>query len=157
MAREFISIPDQIVQPGANVLFESDGYPINRGYIYHRVGSGQIKLASPSLMGVRYSCRCGNMPLADYLVEFHGNVQIPEGGTVEQISLSILSDGDIDAGGIMLTTPTAVEIPENVGASIIATIPWICRCSNVSVRNTGTEAVQIVNGGLIIDYAGIRR
>lgn len=156
MAREFIAIPDQIVQPNANVLFESDGYPINQGLIYHRVGSGQLKLASPSLMGVRNCCRY-RMPLADYLVEFHGNVQIPEDGTAGQISLSIISDGDIDAGGIMLTTPTAVEVPENVGASIIATIPWICRCSNVSVRNTGEEAIQIVNGGLIVDFAGIRR
>lgn len=154
MAREFIAIPNQIVQPNANVLFESE---VNRGYIYHLDGSGQIKLAAPSIMGVRYSCPCKTMPLADWLVEFHGNVQIPTGGTVDQISLAIISDGDIDAGGIMLTTPAAVEVPENVGASIIATIPWICRCGNVSVRNTGTEAIQIVNGGLIIDFAGIRR
>lgn len=154
MAREFIAIPNQIVQPNASVLFESE---VNRGYMYHLDGSGQVTLASPSLMGVRNGCPCRSMPLADWLVEFHGNVQIPTGGTVEEISLSIVSDGDIDAGGIMLTTPTAVEIPENVGAGIIASIPWICRCRSVSVRNTGTEAIQIVNGGLIISFAGIRR
>ena len=154
MAREFIAIPNQIVQPNAPVLFESE---VNRGYVYHLDGSGQITLASPSLMGVRYSCACKPMPLADWLVEFQDNVQMPTGGTVGEISLSIVDDGDIDAGGIMLTTPTAIEIPENVGAAIVASIPWICRCKSVSVRNTGTEAIQIVNGGLIIDFAGIRR
>ena len=154
MAREFIAIPNQIVQPNSPVLFESE---VNRGLLYHLDGSGQITLASPSLMGVRYGCTCRSMPLADWLIEFHGNVQIPEGGTVDEISLSIVSDGDIDAGGIMRTTPTAAEVPENVGAGIIASIPWICRCKNVSVRNTGTEPIQIVNGGLIVSFAGIRR
>lgn len=156
MAREFIAIPNQIVEPGANVLFESDNY--ENGFVYHRDGSGLFRLASPSIIRRNYGgCCCCGMPVADYLVAFHGNVQIPEGGTVAQISLSIVTDGEVGAEGIMLTTPTAVEIPENVGASIIDSVPWICRCSSVTIRNTGTEPVQIVNGNIILDFSGIRR
>jgi hypothetical protein len=156
MAREFIAIPNQIVEPGATVLFESDNY--ENGFVYHRDGSGLFRLASPSIIRRNYGgCCCCGMPVADYLVAFHGNVQIPEGGTVAQISLSIVTDGEVGAEVIILTTPTAVEIPENVGASIIDSVPWICRCSSVTIRNTGTEPVQIVNGNIILDFSGIRR
>ena len=154
MAREFIAIPNQIVLPGASVLFESDNY--QSGFIFHRDGSGLFRLASPSIMGGCYKRCCCGMPVADYLIEFHGNVQIPEDGTVDQISLSLVTDGEVDASGVMLTTPTVVEVPENVGTSIVDSVPWICRCSSVSLRNTGAEPVQIVNGSIIIDYSGIR-
>ena len=153
MAREFIAIPNQIVVPGASVLFQGEGC----GLIYHRDGAGLFRLASPVVFGNFYRGCCCGMPFADYLVEFHGNVQIPEGGTVAQISLSVVTDGEVDSTGVMLTTPTAVEIPDNVGASVIDSVPWICRCSQVSVRNTGTEDVQIVNGNLIVDFSTIER
>lgn len=158
MAREFLAIPDQIVTPGADVLFQSDND--QNGMIYHEAGRGLFRLASPRILGLsgrRCGCCCSGMPIADYLVGFHGNVQIPEGGTVAQISLSLITDGAVDSSGIMLTTPTAVEIPDNVGAEIIDYVPWICGCSSVSVRNTGTEEIQIVNGNMIIDFSGVRR
>lgn len=155
MAREFIAIPNQIVQPGASVIFEGEG----SGSIYHRDGSGLFRLASPSVMGnnIRSCGCCCSMPVADYLVAFHGNVQIPTGGTIEQISLALVTDSEIDASGIMLSNPAAVEEPDNVGTGIIDTVPWICRCSSVALRNTSTQPIQIVNGNLIIDPSGVRR
>ena len=154
MAREFIAIPNQIVAPGADILFEGE----SRNYIYHEAGRSLFRLASPRIIG--YSgrgCCCNGMPIADYLVAFHGNVQIPEGGTVDEISVSLITDGAVDPSGQMLTTPTAVEIPDNIGASIIDYVPWICGCSSVSVRNTGAEPIEIVSGNIILNFTGVRR
>lgn len=147
MAREFIVIPNQTVEPGADVLFESDGLMFNRG-VFHNGGSGLFKLASPNVLGFR--CPMRGIPVASYVVSFHGNILIPTDGTVGEVSLTLIQDGVTDTASQMLATPTAVEIAENVGAGIIVSVPWICRCSNVALRNTSDQAIEIVNGTLII-------
>lgn len=148
MAREFIVIPNQTVEPGSDVLFESDGFVFNFG-VFHRGGSGLFKLASPNVLGSN-GCPCRGIPIANYTVSFHGNILIPTGGTVEEISLSMVQDGVVDTASQMLVTPAAVEIAENVGTGIIVSVPWICRCSNVALRNTSDQAIEIQNGALII-------
>ena len=97
------------------------------------------------------------MPVANYLVGFHGNVQIPEGGTVEEISLAIAIDGEVDPASVMTVTPAAAEELWNVGTEIIVSVPWVCRCASVSVRNISTQAVDVANGTIVLDYLGIRR
>ena len=100
---------------------------------------------------------CGNMPTANYEVAFHANIQIPTGGTVGPISLAIFVDGDEDPSSTMTVTPAAVEEPFNVGADIIVAVPSICRCSSVSVRNVGTEPVEVLNANIVFDFTGVRR
>ena len=95
------------------------------------------------------------MPVANYLVAFHANIAIPTGGTAEAISLSIYVDGEEDPSSTMTITPAAVEDFGNVGAEIIVSVPAICRCSSVSVRNSSGQAVSVQNANLVIDYAGI--
>lgn len=158
MAAEYSANALQTVPAGGSVIFTESPVPCNRGLIYHRDETGLFRLASPSVMGCCYrQCCCCDMPTANYEVAFHANIQIPEGGTVETISLAIFVDGGEDPSSTMSVTPAAAEEPFNVGADIIVAVPWICRCSSVSVRNIGTEPIEVLNANILFDFAGIRR
>lgn len=157
MAAEYSLNELQTVPAGGSVIFTESPVPCNRGLIYHRDETGLFRLASPSVMGCCYRQCCCDMPTANYEVAFHANIQIPEGGTVETISLAIFVDGGEDPSSTMSVTPAAAEEPFNVGADIIVAVPWICRCSSVSVRNIGTEPIEVLNANILFDFAGIRR
>lgn len=164
MAAEYSANELQTVLPSQAVIFTASPVPCNRGLIYHRDESGLFRLASPSVInggcgGYSNGCRCRNMPTANYLVSFHGNIAVPAdpAGTVEAISLALAIDGEIDPSSIMTVTPAAVGEFFNVGAGIIVAVPWICRCASVSVRNVSTQAVDVRNANLVINFAGIRR
>ncbi len=159
MAAEFSSNNIQLVPASASVIFSESPVPCNRGMVYHRDESGMFRLASPSSLGTPYRrgcCQC-EMPTANYEVAFHGNIQIPEGGTVEAISIALAIDGEVDPSSIMTVTPAAVEESWNVGADIVVSVPWICRCSSVSVRNVSTQAINVSNANIVFGFAGIRR
>lgn len=159
MAAEYSANAIQTVAANTAVIFTEAPVPCNRGLIYHREGSGIFRLASPSAISCGYitrSCCCG-MPKADYLVGFHCNIQIPTGGTVEAISLALAIDGETDPSSIMTVTPAAAEELWNVGAEIIVSVPWICRCASVSVRNVSDQAIEVSNANIVFDYLGIRR
>lgn len=162
MAAEYSANALQTVQPNASVIFTETPVACNRGLIYHRDESGVFRLASPALInGGRWNnrrCCCCGMPTATYQVGFHANIAIPTdpAGTVEPISLALAIDGEIDPSSIMTVTPAAVGDFFNVGAGIIVSVPWICRCASVSVRNVSTQAVDVQNANLVIDFTGIR-
>jgi len=141
MAAEYSANALQTVPAGGSVIFSESPVPCNQGLVYHRDGSGLFRLAGRS-------CCCRG---TDYEVGFHANIQIPDGGTVEQISLAIFVDGEEDPSSEMIVTPAAVEEPFNVGAGIIATVPRICRCSSVSVRNTSTQPIDVSNANIVFN------
>lgn len=159
MAAEYSANAIQTVAAGGSVIFTESPVPCNRGLIYHRDESGAFRLASPTAMGrgCRRGCCCQDYPTANYQVAFHANIQIPEGGTVEPISLAIAIDGEVDASSIMTYTPAAVEELGNVGADVIVAVPCICRCSSVSVRNVSTQPIEVVNANIVFDFAGVRQ
>lgn len=159
MAAEYSANAIQTVAAGGSVIFTESPVPCNRGLIYHRDESGAFRLASPTAMGCgcRRGCCCMDYPTANYQVAFHANIQIPEGGTVEPISLAIAIDGEVDASSIMTITPAAVEELGNVGADVIVAVPCICRCSSVSVRNVSTQPIEVVNANIVFDFAGVRQ
>lgn len=159
MAAEYSANAIQTVAAGGSVIFTESPVPCNRGLIYHRDESGAFRLASPTAMGCgcRRGCCCMDYPTANYQVAFHANIQIPEGGTVEPISLAITIDGEVDASSIMTITPVAVEELGNVGADVIVAVPCICRCSSVSVRNVSTQPIEVVNANIVFDFAGVRQ
>ena len=159
MAAEYSANAIQTVAAGGSVIFTESPVPCNRGLIYHRDESGAFRLASPTAMGCgcRRGCCCMDYPTANYQVAFHANIQIPEGGEVEPISLAIAIDGEVDASSIMTITPAAVEELGNVGADVIVAVPCICRCSSVSVRNVSTQPIQVVNANIVFDFAGVRQ
>ena len=159
MAAEYSANAIQTVAAGGSVIFTESPVPCNKGLIYHRDESGAFRLASPTAMGngCRRRCCCMDYPTANYQVAFHANIQIPEGGTVEPISLAIAIDGEVDASSIMTITPVAVEELGNVGADVIVAVPCICRCSSVSVRNVSTQPIEVVNANIVFDFAGVRQ
>lgn len=159
MAAEYSANAIQTVAAGGSVIFTESPVPCNRGLIYHRDESGAFRLASPTAIGCgcRRGCCCMDYPTANYQVAFHANIQIPEDGAVEPISLAIAIDGEVDASSIMTITPAAVEELGNVGADVIVAVPCICRCSSVSVRNVSTQPIQVVNTNIVFDFAGVRQ
>lgn len=158
MAAEYSSNLTQEVAANAAVIFTESPVPCNRGLVFHRDETGTFLLAS-ALCCTRGRCCCGQwvMPSTVYSVDFHANVQVPEGGTVGPISLALVVDGEIDPSSIMTVTPAAVEEPFNVGASILVSVPAICGCSKVSVRNIGTEPVEVLNSNIVFDLSSVRR
>lgn len=146
MAAEYSANALQNVTAENSVIFTESPVPCNRGLIYHRDGSGLFRVANRFFNAG--CCRCRRN--TNYLVSFHANIQIPEGGTVEPISLAVFVDGEIDPSSTMIFTPAAAEQFGNVGAEVIVSVPWMCRCSSVSIRNTSTQAIDVQNANFVI-------
>ena len=128
----------QTVASNANVLF-TDTVVCGYCSITHRDGSELV-----TLRGLTNQCS------ARFRVSFGGNIAIPTGGTVGPISLAIAVDGEAVATTTMISTPAAVEEYQNVFSAIFLDIPRGC-CSQISVRNTSDEPIEIQNANLIIE------
>lgn len=120
----------QTVQPNQPVTLETS-IGCNKGYIYHRNGSGIL-----TLRGVTSNC------FARYQVTFNANIAIPDGGTVGPISVALALDGEplLTSRAIVTPAATAANPPTqdnffNVTSTAIVDIPRGC-CTNVSVENT---------------------
>lgn len=161
MAAEYSANQLQTVSANGPVIFSASPVPCNRGIIYHRDESGLFRLASPRVMGVpcRRCCCCCGFPESLYSVSFHANIAVPgdPAGTVEEIQLAIFVDGEEDPSSIMSFTPAAVDEFGNVGAEILVSVPCICGCSSVSVRNISTQPVNVRNANIVFGFEGIRR
>lgn len=152
MSAEYSYSADQVVASGASVLFNESPVPCREGLIYHRDGSGIFRLVNRFFRQNLNVCQCWKRN-SNYLVSFGANMEIPEGGTVETISLALVIDGEVDSSAVMEVTPAAVGEPFNVSVSVIAQVPYICTCSNVSIRNTSTQAITVSNANIVIDKA----
>ena len=78
---EYTAVALQTVAAGADVAFTETAVN-GSNCINHREGSGIVKLR-----GITNQCR------ARFLVSYSGNIQIPTGGTVGEISLALAVDG----------------------------------------------------------------
>lgn len=135
---EFTNTALQTVAVGQNVLFNET--PVCGGNnIYHREGSGVVRLR-----GITQQCR------ARYKISFGGNIQIPGGGTVEEISIAISLDGEALGSATMIVTPAAAEDFWNVFAAVYVEVPRGC-CATVSVENTSTQPIGVQNANLIVE------
>lgn len=135
---EVIANELQTVLENQNVLFTDTIVP-GKACTMHRIGSGLV-----TLKGLTDQCR------ARFKVSFGGNIAIPTGGTVEAISLALAIDGEPIASTTMIVTPAAVEEFFNVFGAIYLDIPRGC-CSQVSVRNTSTQSIDVQNANLIVE------
>lgn len=150
MGAEYSANAVQTVQPGASVIFNESPVPCNRGLVYHRDGSGLFRLANRFLRQNVMNCWRRN---SNYAVAFHANIAIPEGQTApdEGIQLAVAIDGEVDPSSIMISDVTVVGDFDNVGAEIIVTVPYLCGCSTVSVRNTSSIPVLVQNANIIFN------
>ena len=128
----------QTVLENQNVQFTDTVVP-GKACTMHRPGSGLV-----SLRGLTDQCR------ARFKVSFGANIAVPTGGTVEAISLAIAIDGEAIASTTMIITPAAVEEFFNVFGAIYLDIPRGC-CSQISVKNTSTQAIEVQNANLIVE------
>lgn len=135
---EIIANALQTVNANQNVLF-TDNVTFGNCSIVHRNGSGLV-----TLRGVTNQCR------ARYKVTFGGNIAIPTGGTVEEISLAISLEGEPMASTTMIATPAAVENFWNVFSAIFVDVPQGC-CVSIGVRNTSTQPIEVQNANLIVE------
>lgn len=161
MAAEYSANALQNVAANASVIFSESPVPCNRGLIFHRDESGSFLLANNANSGNNCTCGCGCRRIYEtrYQVAFHANISLPTGGTVEPIALAIAIDGEIDPSSVMqITAPLVSDTAgDNVGADIIVSVPSLCRCSNVSVRNISTQPINVQNANIVFDYAGVSR
>lgn len=132
---EYVYNPVQVVQPNQNVLLQSS-IPCNKGYVYHRNGSGILTLRG----AVNNSVGC----FARYQVTFNANIAVPTGGTVGPIAVGLAIDGEIIQTSKAIVTPAAVDEYFNVTSTAIITVPRGC-CFNISVENAseGTTAAAV--------------
>ena len=134
---EYTNIDLQAVALNGNVVFDETPICPTR-CITHREGSGIVRLNG-----------AGNRQRARYLVAFSGNIQIPTGGTVEEISLAIAVDGEALLSTQMIETPAAVEEFSNVSSQAYIDVPCNC-CVTVAVQNTSEQAIEVQNANLIV-------
>lgn len=150
MAAEYSSNDAQTIQPNGSVIFTESPVPCNCGLIYHRAESGIFRLANRF---VRQNITQGWRRNTNYEVSFHANISVPTGETIptDGISLALFVDGEEDPSSSMIFVPAAVEQFGNVGADIIVTVPYLCSCSSVSVRNTSSIPITVQNANLLFN------
>lgn len=127
---EYVYNPIQLVQPNQPVILDAS-IPCNRGYVFHREGSGIV-----TLRGI-VNNSCANF--ARYQVTFNGNIAVPTGGTVGPIAIALTIDGEPILTSRAIVTPAAVDEYFNVTSTAIITVPKGC-CFNVSVENVSFGA-----------------
>ena len=150
MAAEFSSNDAQTIQPNGSVIFTESPVPCNCGLIFHRAESGIFRLANRFF---RQNITQGWRRNTNYEVSFHANIAVPTGETIpaDGISLAMFIDGEEDPSSLMITVPAAVEQFDNVGADVIVTVPFLCGCSSVSVRNTSTIPITVQNANILFN------
>lgn len=139
MAYEITANALQTVAVNKNVLFTETPVPCTKGYVLHREGSGIV-----TLRGITNQCR------ARYQITFGGNIAVPTGETVGEISLAIALDGEPLQTTTMTVTPAAVEEFFNVSRTTFIDVPRGC-CLTVSVENVSTIPVNVENASLVVE------
>lgn len=128
----------QLVEQGQNVLFTETSVRSCKPCIKHREGAGVV-----TLRGLTNQCN------ARFRVSFSGNIAVPTGGTVGEISLAIAIEGEPLQSTRMRVTPAAVDNYFNVSAQADICVPRGC-CASVAVENTSGVPVNVQNANLIV-------
>ena len=134
---EFSATYGKQVSANSNAVFtETPVQP--KSCIVHREGSGVI-----TLRGITNQC------YARYLVVFGGNIAVPTGGTVGEISIAISVNGEALGPSTATVTPAAVENFFNVSAFAYVDVPKGC-CVTIGVKNVNTQTIEVSNANLAV-------
>ena len=135
-----IGATPQSVAAGSNVIL-TDSVPCTKGLIIHRNDSGILTLRGK----VSNACQ----QFVRYLVEYHGNIAIAEGGTPGEISLAMAISGEIVPATLARVTPAAVGDYFSVSSARYVTIPAGC-CYNIAIENSSDQTVLVDNLNVIV-------
>jgi len=153
---EYVYNPVQTVQANQNVLLQGS-IPCNKGYVYHRDGSGILTLRG--IVNNPSSC------FARYQVTFNGNIAVPSDGTLGAIAIALAINGEPIQTSRAIATPAAVATDPpttanffNVTSTAIITVPKGC-CLSVAVENVSEgataadtpTAILVQNANLVVD------
>lgn len=125
---ELINTAVQTVPVGQAVVYNNTVYRSRCGAESYRGDGGQIRLNRPGV----------------YRVSFNGNIAVPTGETVGEISVAIALDGEILNGTIARVTPAAVEEYFNVAMQTLIVANCNC-CATVAVRNNSETPILVDN------------
>lgn len=148
---EFTKNEFQVVNPNQPVTLNTT-IGCNKGYVYHRNGSGIV-----TLRGVTNNC------FARYQVTFNGNIAVPSTGTAGPIAVAIALDGEpiltsraIVTPADVATDPPTTENFFNVTSTAIINVPKGC-CFNVSVENVSesTDPTTIPAPQILVQNANL--
>ena len=156
MSANYSIVTPQNIAPNQPTVFLNSPCPCTEGLVFRR-NSGVFLLASNAPTQNNCNCGCRRIYETNYEVEVHANIEIPTGGTVEEITLALAVDGVIAPESLMSFTPAAVEVAGNVGTSIIVPVISLCGCGSVALVNASTQDITINNASIVFDYAGVNR
>lgn len=122
---EFTYNDAQTVQYGQIVALTT-AIGCNKGYVYHRNGSGIV-----TLRGI-VNNPCANF--ARYRCQVNANIAIPTGETLGEIGIALALNGEAIQTSLAVITPAAVEQYGNVTSFAIVDIPKGC-CETISIEN----------------------
>lgn len=134
---EFTAPYVQQIAANANAVF-TENTVAAKPCIVHRQGSGLITLRGNT-----------NQCYARYLVVFSGNIAIPTGGTVGEISIALSVNGEALNSSTASVTPAAVENFFNVSVFAYVEVPRNC-CVNIGVQNINTQAIELNNANIAV-------
>lgn len=129
----------QSVAAGGNVVL-LDSVPCNKGLIIHRNDSGIL-----TLRGRASGCQ----QFVRFLVEYHGNIAVAEGGTPGEISLAMAISGEIVPATLARVTPAAVGDYFSVSSARYVTVPAGC-CYNIAIENSSDQTILVDNLNVIV-------
>lgn len=135
---EFTSTTIQTVAAGQNLPLTETAIK-GSNCINHRAGAGNV-----TLRGLTNQCK------ALFKVSFGGNIAIPTGGTVGDISVALAVGGEALNSATAIVTPAAVDQYNNVFTAVFVEVPRGC-CVTVALKNTSTQAISIANSNLIVE------
>lgn len=145
----------QTIAPGAAAVFTLVEVPDNSGLVRPRLSAGTFLLAGgPNLR--RRCCCCNRNQTRDYIVSVKGDIAIPTGGTVGEISMAIALGGTAVSSSGMSVTPAAVEEFFNISETIAVDVFRGC-CESVSFINTSDQPISLRVPYITIDLPANRR
>ena len=137
---EFTYNPIQEVAAGQAALLNTS-IGCQKGYVVHRNESGLV-----ILRGVVNNPCSG---FARYQLTANGNIAVPSGQTVGEISVALAQDGEPIQTSRARVTPAAVEQYFNVTITAIFTVPAGC-CFTITLENTSDIPINIQNLNLTV-------
>ena len=140
MAAEFTYNPIQEVQPNQAALLNTS-IGCTKGYVVHRNESGLVILRGI----VNNPCST----FARYQITAVGNMAIPAGGTVGEISVALAIAGEPIQTSRARVTPAAVDEYFNFTSTALVTVPKGC-CFTVTLEDVADQAINLQNLNVVV-------